>query len=96
MQTELKVMSARAGKSAVSAIAADFSRASGCAVTFDFAPVGTLENKLAAGESADVIILSQPAIDKLTSAGGLVAGSVRALGRMSIGVCVRADVAMPD
>ena len=96
MRTELKIMSARAVKSAVSIIAAGFSCESGCTVTFDFAPVGTLENKLAAGEVADVVILSQPAIEKLAYAGALVEGSARALGRMSIGVCVRTGAVTPD
>jgi molybdate transport system substrate-binding protein len=96
MHTELKVMSARAVKSPVSAIAAEFSRAGGCTVQFDFAPVGTLESKLAAGEVADLVILSQPAIAAMDKAGGLVAGSARALGRMRIGVAVAKGAAMPD
>jgi molybdate transport system substrate-binding protein len=96
MQTELKVMSARAVKSAVSAIAAEFTRVSGCTVAFDFAPVGTLENRLAAGEVADIVILSKSAIATLDSAGKLVAGSAQALGRTSIGVCVRDGAKMPD
>ena len=96
MQTELKVMSARAVKSAVSSIAVEFTRASGCAVAFDFAPVGTLENRLAAGEVADIVILSKSAIATLDSAGKLISASVRALGRTSIGVCVRDGATMPD
>ena len=96
MQTELKVMSARAVKSAVSAIAAAFSGESGCKVAFDFAPVGTLEGRLAAGETADVVILSEQAIGKLAASGRVVAGSARALGRMSIGVCAREGAAKPD
>lgn len=96
MQTELKVMSARAVKSAVSAIAAEFTRGGGCVVAFDFAPVGTLEKKLAAGEIADMLILSKSAIETLDRAGKLAAGSVRVLGRTSIGVAVRKGAAMPD
>ena len=96
MRTELKVMSARAVKMPVSAVAAEFSAANECAIQFDFSPVGTLESKIAAGEIADLIILSQPAIAKMEQAGALVAGSVRALGRMRIGVCVRDSVAKPD
>jgi molybdate transport system substrate-binding protein len=96
MQTELKVMSARAVNAAVSAIALEFSRESGCTVQFDFAPVGTLESRIANGETADVIILSEAAIAKLDKAGALVAGSARALGRMCIGVAVRDGATMPD
>ena len=96
MQAELKVMSARAVKSAVSTIAEGFLRESGCKVAFEFAPVGTLENKIAAGGMADVVILSEQAIAKLVSSGRVTGDSVRALGRMSIGVCVREGAAMPD
>jgi len=96
MQTELKVMSARAVKSAVSAIVAEFSRESGCKVMFDFAPVGTLENKLAAGEAADIVILSEQAIAKLAASGRVDAASTHKLGRMSIGIAVRAGAPVPD
>jgi molybdate transport system substrate-binding protein len=96
MQTELRVMSARAVKSAVSAIAAEFSRISGCTVTFDFAPVGTMETKIAAGETADIVILSEQAIAKLVSSGRVTSGSVRKLGRMSVGVAVKKGAPVPD
>ena len=62
MPDELKVMSARAVKSAVIAVAQWFSEHGGCEVAFDFAPVGALEKKIADGERADVVILSDVAI----------------------------------
>ncbi|MGZ5867804.1 MAG: molybdate ABC transporter substrate-binding protein [Xanthobacteraceae bacterium] len=96
MPNEIKVLSARAVKSAVSAIAEDFTRASGCAVMFDFAPVGAIEKKLANGERGDVVILSTMAVDKLEQSGQLVAGSRRVLGRTSIGVAVRDGAPLPD
>src|SRR5690348_11932067 len=96
MQAELSVMSARAVKGAVRAIAADFSRAGGPAVKFDFAPVGTLEGRIAAGETADIVILSEPAIAKLVSSGRAAGDSVRKLGCMSIGVAVRKGDPVPD
>jgi molybdate transport system substrate-binding protein len=90
----LRIMSARAVKGAVSAIAAEFSRAADHNTSFDFAPVGTLEAKLAAGAVADVIILSTAALTKIETM--LVPGSRRALGRTSIGVAVKAGAALPD
>jgi molybdate transport system substrate-binding protein len=96
MSDELKVLSARAVKSAVSALAQDFMRAHRCVVVCDFAPVGGIERKLANGERADVIILSQAAMDRLDRAGCLVANSRRDLGRTRIGVAVRAGAPMPD
>jgi len=90
----VKIMSARAVKSAVSAIVPRVAEANGHDVLFDFAPVGTLEAKLAAGEKPDLIILSTPALNKIETS--LVAGSRRALGRTSIGVAVRAGAPLPD
>jgi molybdate transport system substrate-binding protein len=96
MQPELKVMSARAVKSAVSAIAGDFSRTTGHKVTFDFAPVGTLEQRIATGETADIVILSEQAIAQLVLSNRVTKDSVRKLGRMSIGVAVRKGGLVPD
>jgi molybdate transport system substrate-binding protein len=93
---EIKVLSARAVKSAVRALAQDYSRASGHAVACEFAPVGAVEQKLAAGATADVIILSAPAMAQLAQAQRIVAGSARELGRTSIGVGVRAGAPPPD
>jgi molybdate transport system substrate-binding protein len=90
----LRIMSARAVKGAVSAIAAEFSRATDHNTSFDFAPVGTLEAKLAAGAVADVIILSTAALTKIETT--LVPGSRRALGRTSIGVAVKGGAPLPD
>jgi molybdate transport system substrate-binding protein len=90
----VKIMSARAVKSAVSAITTQFAQTNGHDVLFDFAPVGALEAKLAASESADLIILSTQALRKIEAS--LVPGSRRTLGRTSIGVAVRAGAPLPD
>lgn len=96
MADRLEVLSARAVKSAVNAIAQDFMRRNDCIVAIDFAPVGAIEKKLAAGAFADAVILSDAAIDALEKAGKLRGGSRRPLGRTSIGVCVREGAVLPD
>ena len=96
MPDKLKVLSARAVKSAVSAVAQGFSRSHECEFEFDFAPVGAIEKKIADGERADVVILSDAAIGKLEKSEHIVSGSRRVLGRTSIGVCVREGEAKPD
>jgi molybdate transport system substrate-binding protein len=93
---DLEVLSAGAVQEVIRGLAADFAAASGHTVTLDFAPVGTLQSRLAAGEKADVIILSVSALDTLGKAGGLVDGSRAVLGRTGIGVAVRAGAARPD
>ena len=92
----LKVLSARAVHVAVNALAADFSRDTGCKTGIAFAPVGALQDRLAAGERADVLILSVAGIERLEKSAGLVAGSRAVLGQTSIGVAMREGAAAPD
>ena len=58
--TKIKVFCARSMTVAVSRLAGDFMRESGHEVDITFGPVGTLPPKLAAGETADVLILGAP------------------------------------
>jgi molybdate transport system substrate-binding protein len=92
----MKVMSARAVKEAVKPLAAQFTRDTGISVEFVFAPVGGVRKRLADGEAADIVILSASAIEELASAGALVPGSRRDLGRTSIGMAVRDGARLPD
>jgi molybdate transport system substrate-binding protein len=62
---KLKVMCARSMHVAVGALGQAFAQAAGHEIDFDFATVGALQAKLDAGETADVVILSVPGIDKL-------------------------------
>ena len=93
---KLKVMCARSMHVAVGALGRAFAEASGHAVAFDFGTVGALQAKLDAGEGADVLILSVPAIDKLEQAGRLAPGSRRDVARTFIAVCIRAGAPIPD
>ena len=70
--------------------------AAGHEVEFDFGTVGALQGKLDAGETADVVILSVPGIDKLEKAGALVAGSRTNVARTFIAVCIREGAPRPD
>jgi len=66
---KLKVMCARSMHVAVKALGQAFAGQGGHTVEFEFGTVGGLQAKLDAGETADVLILSVPAIDKLEQAG---------------------------
>ena len=72
---KLKVMCARSMHVAVGALGKAFADRAGHEVAFDFGTVGILQGKLDAGETADVVILSVPGIDKLARAGTVVPGS---------------------
>jgi molybdate transport system substrate-binding protein len=92
----LKVLCARSMTTAVNALAADFTRASGRRLDITFGTVGALQAKLAAGATADVLVLGAPAIADLERTGAAVAGSRRDIARTSIGVAVRAGAPAPD
>jgi len=77
-------------------LAPAFMRATGHKVEATFDTVGAVQNKLKAGEKADVIILSASAIDELEKAGALLVGSGVEVGRGMSGLAVRAGARVPD
>jgi molybdate transport system substrate-binding protein len=92
----LTVFCARSMHVAVRTLADDFAHAGGTAADIVFEPMGALQARLAAGETADVLILATPAIDALGAKGKIVAASRADIGRAPIGVAVRAGTAAPD
>src|SRR3569833_35131 len=83
-------------KSGFGALGEAFAKAEGHEVAFDFGTVGALQAKLDAGETADVVILAVPGIDKLEKAGALVPGSRRNVAKTFIAVCIREGVSKPN
>ena len=92
----LKVMCARSMHLAVGALERDFAQATGHELEFDFGTVGALQARLDAGETADVLILSQAMVGKLEAAGRLAAGSRADVARTFIAVCIRQGAPMPE
>jgi molybdate transport system substrate-binding protein len=98
---EIKVLSAGAVGTALKALAADYQkprdREQGRnTVTLTFGNVGQIEDKLKAGTPVDIVILSKPALDDLAKARGLVAGSAKPLGRVGMGVAIKAGAPKPN
>lgn len=93
---EIKVLSAGAVGTALKALAADYQKERHNTVTLTFGNVGQIQDKLKAGEPADIIILSQPALADLAKARGLVAGSAKVLGRVGMGVAIKAGAPKPN
>ena len=91
----LKVMSAGAVSGALTVLAPDFTKASGIEVKLVFGNVGMIEDRLKAGERADLLILTAPAMEKQRQAGGL-AGAVVPLGRTGMGLAAKSDAPKPD
>lgn len=93
---KLKVMCARSMHKAVEALTREFTARTGHDVALDFGTVGALQAKIASGESADVVILGVPAMDKLEKSGALAPGSRADVAGTFIAVCVRAGAPLPD
>ena len=94
--TKLKVFCARSMTHAVNNLANDFMRETGHQVDITFGPVGTLQAKLAGGETTDVLILGAPAMAMMEQKGCFVAGTRTDVSRVSIGVAVREGAPAPD
>lgn len=92
----MRVFCARSMHVAVTALARPFTQDSAAAPDIVFEPMGVLQARLAAGETADVLILAAPAIDALAASGVLVAGSRTAVARAPIGVAAREGAPPPD
>jgi len=93
---DIKVMSAGAVASMVEVLGAEFEKATGHKLDLNFGTAGALRDRLKAGEQADLVILSESAIDALEKTGLFVAGSRTDVGRTVTGVVVRDGAAVPD
>lgn len=73
-----------------------FERASRHSVSVSYDPAKIMLERIGAGESGDVAILGQQAIDALAENGTIVPDSRRTLARCGIGIAVRSGAAKPD
>ena len=93
---EIQVMSAGAMKTIVTELGADFGRETGHTLALTTGTVGQLRDKILAGEAADVVVMSDAAIEQLIGQGHLARGSRVDIARTGIGVAVRAGAPTPD
>ena len=93
---EIKVMSAGAVKSVVSALGAEFERDGGNKLNLNFGTAGSLRERIKDGETADLVVLSESAIAELAKLGLVVADSVVDVGRTVTGVVIREGGPVPD
>ncbi len=93
---DLKVFSAGAAKAAVVPLAEAFARNSGHNVDVDFATMGLIQDKLKAGEKADVLILAAEVGEALAKSGAIVPASVKPLAKVGVGVAVGENAKAPD
>ena len=92
----LHVFSGAAPRDALLRLAADFERTADCRMTFTFQLVSEIQQKLAAGEKADLILLPAPLIAATEKTIPLCGEGRKAFARVGIGVIVRQGAAPPD
>ncbi|MGE5096995.1 MAG: molybdate ABC transporter substrate-binding protein [Betaproteobacteria bacterium] len=93
---EITVLSGGAVKSAFTEAAKAWERKTGNAVKATFAPAGDLRAKIAAGESADVLIVPRENLAEFEKAGALAPGVPRDLAGVAMGAAVRKGAPVPD
>lgn len=92
-KSELRVLSAGAVKRGVAQIAKEFERSSGNKVTIEYSTAPEIRQRVAAGETADVIVAPPAVMDEIAKQGKIVAESRGFVGRSRMGVVVHAKAA---
>jgi molybdate transport system substrate-binding protein len=72
-----------------------FERDSGHKIVATFGPMGTLQEKIAGGARADLLVMTGPALNAVEGKGTAL-GQRKELGRVGIGVAVREGAPKPD
>jgi molybdate transport system substrate-binding protein len=93
---EVRLLTSNAMHGVLHELVPAFERASGYKLSVSYDPAQLMLKRIAAGESGDVVMLSQQAIDTLAGEGKVVSDSRRTLARCGIGVGVKAGAPKPD
>ncbi len=94
--TEIRVFSGGAPQEALAVLVPQFEKETGHKLSFTFAVISALQQKLSAGEKTDMVFMPVPAIDKLVTEGKLKAEGRGVLGGLGITVVVREGAPKPD
>jgi molybdate transport system substrate-binding protein len=93
---EIKVLSANVFAGVLDELASGFELASEHKVTIIYKTAGTIEDRIRAGEFADVVILPRQMTDELVRQGKIIHGSSVNLADSTVGVAARAGAPKPD
>ena len=93
---EVKVLTAGAMQDVVTAVARDFERQTGHRVTIAYDTVGALSNRIQAGETFDVAVLTPAALEDLTAKARTVRDGRTNLAQVGMGVMVKEGAPVPD
>jgi molybdate transport system substrate-binding protein len=95
LAAEIRVLSAGAVEPGLVAAAEAFKKAGGLAVRITYATAPMLRKRVGEGESADVVIAPPAVLDEFAKAGKVARERV-VVGRVGVGVAVRAGAPVPD
>ncbi len=93
---ELVVFCPGAVQTIVREIAKQYEKDSGDTVKFEYGTAGDIAKRVAAGAQGDVVIATAPALATLAKSGVVVGSSIHDLGKMGVGVAMRAGTPKPD
>jgi molybdate transport system substrate-binding protein len=93
---ELSVWSAGATKPPMEELVSRFQASTGHKLSVDYAPVGVLLRRLAAGGRPDVLLVSAEVVAEVERQNWAVVGSAVPVGSVGIGVAVKAGATQPD
>lgn len=93
---EITVLCPRGVQHTVTALAEDFQRETGHRLWFSFGTAGGVQARAAGADAADVVIASAAGVGELARRGVVLADRPVTLGRVGVGVAVRAGGPVPD
>src|SRR5687767_7623749 len=93
---EIRLLTSNSMHGVLDELLPQFERAAGTRVSVSYDPAKIMLERIAAGDSGDLAILSQPAIDAVAAQGKIAPDSRRTLARCAVGIAVRAGAPKPD
>ena len=93
---DIRVMSGGAPKEALSALTPEFEKRTGHKVHVTYVVISAIQQKLAAGERPDMVLMPAPALDAQAKAGVVRDAPRPNLGIVRVGLVVRGGAAKPD
>jgi len=96
LAADIHVMTGGAPKEVLAVLTPEFEKRTGHKAQFTFAVISAIQQKLAAGERPDMVLMPVPAIDARVKDGILRGDARAALGTVRIALVVREGAAAPD
>jgi molybdate transport system substrate-binding protein len=93
---EIKVLTSVALTSALDEVAPKFEQATGNKLKIGYSLIADIKKRILEGETADVIILSRPAMDDLQKQDKFAPGSIANIAGTPVAVAVRTGASKPD